>query len=97
MKRIENIVQLRAEKKYLADRREMLEDAIAQDWEDLKNMARPATMAGRFFRGFKRGAEPQSHNGEDFLADSLSDIAATFVRKMTKEAEEKVRQWWQTR
>lgn len=93
MKKISSITQLRAERKRLEKRRVELEAEIGNAWSGFRQQFSPRYQASHFFSRVFEKKNGCAHD-EDFLADTISQMAAGFARKVTEEAEEKIRRWW---
>ena len=90
---IKNIDQLKAEQKRLEEKKRFLEAGIRSKVTDIKERLSPKANAGLFFsRFFNRKKEEESSS--DWLADTLSDLAARMAKKYTAKAEEKFRSWF---
>ena len=92
MKKIKSIKQLNAEKKRLKLRRAELEKAIVYDWRDLKGSLSPKNIAGQAFSKLFDGDEKK--NGHSIISDTVSELAATFTKKLVEKAEGKIGKWF---
>jgi hypothetical protein len=89
--RIKNIRQLKIEQQQLVQRQAELEKAIRYDWRDLKNSIRPKNVAGQVLSNLFVGTEKKKENA--VVADSVSQLAARFTRKLVERAEGKFDHW----
>ena len=92
MKKIKIIRQLKSVKKQLKQRQTELEKAIKYDWRDLKESLAPRKVAGQVFS--KVFDKKESYNGNSFIAETVSQLAATLAKRVVEKAEEKIGKWF---
>ena len=95
MKKIENIKQLKVEKQKLIQKQYELESAIKYDWRDPKGSLMPANISEQFFS--KMFDEKKGIYQNSMVAETLSQLASSFTKKIVVSAENKIREWFRNR
>jgi cell division septum initiation protein DivIVA len=90
MKKIKNIKQLKAEKKQLMQRRDELEKAIKYDWRDVKESLKPKNVSNQVLSKLFDGKDKE----DSFAAEGISQVAASFTKKIVGKAENKIGKWF---
>lgn len=90
MKKIKNIQELQAEKKKLQQQQIDLEIKMHENWDDLKDSARPINIVKDTINSIITHKTKGNYKGESILKNALAYGASIVAKKLIDKAEEKL-------
>ena len=90
MKKINNIRQLAAKKKQVKQQQEALENNIRDNWKELKEGLKPATIAREHFNDILNNGYHERVNAKSILKTTLDYGANLLARQLVNKAGEKL-------